>query len=121
MLKRSPADASVDRIEKVAIVGTGVIGTGWAARCLAHGLDVVATDPAPRAEERLRAGVANAWATLEKTGLAKGASTDRLEFCKRLADAVSNADFVIEAYRCQKPGRLLWTISLEFSKLPRSR
>lgn len=97
MLKRGPADASFDRIEKVAIVGTGVIGTGWAARCLAHGMDVVATDPAPRAEARLRAGVANAWPALEKTGLAQGSSTERLEFCNRLADAVSNADFIIEA------------------------
>ncbi len=97
MLKRGQTDASSDRIENVAIVGTGVIGTGWAARCLAHGMDVVATDPAPRAEERLRAGVANAWPALKKIGLAKGATTDRLEFCKKLADTVSNADFIIEA------------------------
>jgi carnitine 3-dehydrogenase len=97
VLKRSPGDASVDRIERIAIVGTGVIGTGWTARCLAHGMDVIATDPAPRAEERLRAGVANAWPALEKTGLAEAASTDRLEFCKELEDAVSGADFIIEA------------------------
>jgi carnitine 3-dehydrogenase len=90
-------DSSVDRIQRVAVVGTGVIGTGWAARCLAHGLDVVAADPAPRAEERMRAGVANAWPALEKTGLVEGASPDRLEFCKELADAVSSVDFVIEA------------------------
>ena len=29
-------------IHTVAIIGSGVIGSGWAARCLAHGLDVVA-------------------------------------------------------------------------------
>ena len=29
-------------INTVAIVGTGVIGAGWAARCLSRGLDVVA-------------------------------------------------------------------------------
>jgi len=97
VLKQGPANISADRIGTVAIVGTGVIGTGWAARCLAHGLDVVATDPAPRAEERLRAGVANAWSALEKIGLAEEASTDRLGFCEQLARAVSNADFVIEA------------------------
>jgi carnitine 3-dehydrogenase len=74
-----------------------VIGTGWAGRCLAHGLDVVATDPAPRAEERMRAGVANAWPILEKTGLVEGADPDRLEFCEELADAISSADFVVEA------------------------
>jgi carnitine 3-dehydrogenase len=60
VLKRDPGDAGAERIERVAIVGTGVIGTGWAARCLANGLEVVATDPAPRAEERIRAGVASA-------------------------------------------------------------
>jgi len=35
-------------ISRVAIVGTGLIGGSWAACFLAHGLDVVATDPAPR-------------------------------------------------------------------------
>ena len=44
-------------IGRVCVVGAGVIGAGWAARYLAHGLDVVATDPAPDAEERLRAVV----------------------------------------------------------------
>ena len=97
MLKQDPANTSSDRIATVAIVGTGVIGTGWAARCLAHGLDVVATDPAPRAEERLRNGVANAWPALEKTGLAEEASIDRLGFCEQLAHAISNADFIVEA------------------------
>jgi carnitine 3-dehydrogenase len=87
----------MDRIERVAIVGTGVIGSGWAARCLAHGLDVVATDPAAGAEERLRSIVAHAWPALEKTELADGASPDRLEFSKIRADAVSSADFAIEA------------------------
>ena len=31
-------------IKTAAIVGTGVIGAGWAARFLAHGLDVVNAD-----------------------------------------------------------------------------
>jgi carnitine 3-dehydrogenase len=34
-------------ISRVAIVGTGLIGSSWAAYYLAHGLDVVATDPVP--------------------------------------------------------------------------
>ena len=37
-------------IQKVAIVGTGVIGASWAALFLARGLKVVATDPGPNAE-----------------------------------------------------------------------
>jgi 3-hydroxyacyl-CoA dehydrogenase len=34
--------AETTEIRRVALVGGGVIGSGWAARCLAHGLDVVA-------------------------------------------------------------------------------
>ena len=41
-------------VRRIAIVGTGVIGASWAAEFLAHGFDVVATDPAPNAEENLR-------------------------------------------------------------------
>ena len=29
---------------KVAVVGTGVIGSGWITRMLAHGNEVIATD-----------------------------------------------------------------------------
>ncbi|MCH8154373.1 MAG: L-carnitine dehydrogenase, partial [Proteobacteria bacterium] len=38
---------STDEPRRGAIVGTGVIGAGWAARCLARGYEVVASDPAP--------------------------------------------------------------------------
>ena len=58
------AEAAVPEVRKVAVIGTGVIGAGWAARFLAHGLDVVAWDPAPDAEVRLRAAVDNAWVEL---------------------------------------------------------
>ncbi|TQM45134.1 3-hydroxyacyl-CoA dehydrogenase NAD-binding domain-containing protein [Pseudonocardia cypriaca] len=70
----------------VAVVGTGVIGASWAALFLANGFDVVATDPAPGAEDRLRADVA-------ATGLdARG----RLSFVDDVAEAVAGADFVQE-------------------------
>jgi 3-hydroxyacyl-CoA dehydrogenase len=35
-------------IKRVAVVGTGVIGSNWTAEYLARGLDVVAIDPAPK-------------------------------------------------------------------------
>ena len=41
--------------KKIAVVGTGVIGAGWATHFLARGFEVIATDPAPGAEARLRA------------------------------------------------------------------
>ncbi|REJ11097.1 3-hydroxyacyl-CoA dehydrogenase NAD-binding domain-containing protein [Halobacillus trueperi] len=83
-------------VQKVAVVGTGVIGNGWIARMLAQGYDVVATDPAEGAEERMRRAVDQAWPYVEALGLAEGASKDRLTFEKELADAVKDADFIQE-------------------------
>jgi carnitine 3-dehydrogenase len=85
------------RIRRLAVVGTGVIGSGWAARALANGLDVTAWDPAPGAATRLRAAVANAWPALERVGLRKGASRRRLTFASDLMAAVDGADFVQES------------------------
>ena len=84
------------RIRRVGLVGGGVIGTGWSIRCLAHGLDVSVTDPAPEAEGRLREAVARAWPIMERAGLAEGASQDRLGFALSIEEAVSGADFVQE-------------------------
>ena len=56
----------ITEIKTFAALGSGVIGSGWVSRALAHGLDVVAWDPAPGAEAALRKRVANAWGALEK-------------------------------------------------------
>jgi len=74
-----------------------VIGSGWAARALARGLEVAAWDPAPGAEARLRAAIGNAWTALKRVGLAKGATRRRLIFARDIAGAVTGADFVQES------------------------
>jgi carnitine 3-dehydrogenase len=84
-------------VERVAVVGTGVIGAGWTALFLARGLEVSAFDPAPDAEQHLRAAVDHAWPTLARLGLADGASTDRLRFTSDCATAVADAQFVQES------------------------
>src|SRR5499433_650097 len=83
-------------IERIAIVGTGVIGASWAAQYLARGFDVIATDPAPNAETNLRKYVDEAWPLLTSVGLSAGASRDRLTFTTNLQNALSAADFVQE-------------------------
>jgi 3-hydroxyacyl-CoA dehydrogenase len=83
-------------IRRIAIVGTGVIGASWAALYLAKGLQVVATDPAPGAEGRLREFIANAWPDLERLGLSPGASQANLSFTTDLAEALAGADLVVE-------------------------
>lgn len=84
-------------IRRVGIVGTGVIGASWAAFFLARGLDVSATDPAPGAEDRLRAAVDRHWPTLQRMGLAEGASPARLHFDDSLERALEGCDFVQES------------------------
>ena len=83
-------------IHRIAIVGTGVIGASWAAYYLAHGFDVIASDPAPNAEANLRAYVKDAWELLAASGLAPGASLERLEFASSMKEALATADFVQE-------------------------
>ncbi len=84
-------------VRTVTCVGAGVIGGGWAAYFLARGYDVVAWDPAPDAEEKLRHLVAAAWPALADLGLSEGASPDRLSVAPHLEDALADTDFVQES------------------------
>ncbi|WP_459207018.1 L-carnitine dehydrogenase [Pseudomonas sp. MLB6B] len=87
----------ISTINTFAALGSGVIGSGWVARALAHGLDVVAWDPAPGAERALRQRVANAWPALEKQGLTPGAAQSRLTFVDTIEACVRDADFIQES------------------------
>ena len=84
-------------IKTFAALGSGVIGSGWVARALANGLDVVAWDPAPGAEAQLRARIAKSWGALEQQGLKAGASQSRLRFVHTVEECVAQADFIQES------------------------
>lgn len=79
------------------VVGAGVIGAGWAVRALGRGLDVVAHDPAPGAERRLRTAVDRAWPAVERIGLYPGADPARLAFVDSVDRVAASADFVQES------------------------
>jgi carnitine 3-dehydrogenase len=85
-----------DQVRRVAIVGAGVIGGGWAVHYLRMGLDVAVYDPAAEAEDALLRLRDAAWPVLERLGLRRGASPDRLTFHTDLAGAIVGADFVQE-------------------------
>ncbi|MFD4338361.1 3-hydroxyacyl-CoA dehydrogenase NAD-binding domain-containing protein [Streptomyces anulatus] len=91
------APCAPEDVRRVACVGAGVIGGGWAAHFLARGYDVTAWDPAPDAAVRLRRLIAAAWPALERLGLAPGASQDRLTVTATLEEAVADAQFVQES------------------------
>src|SRR4029450_3484137 len=89
--------AYIPNIKTVAGIGAGVIGSGWAARALANGLDVIAWDPAPNGEATLRANIANAWPALERVGLEARARQSRLKVVKTVEECVKDADFIQES------------------------
>lgn len=86
-----------DKVSRVTCVGSGTIGSGWAAWFLSQGMHVTMTDPAPDAEPKARANIDQAWPYLEALGLKPGAGKDRLTFEPDLAKAVADAEFIQES------------------------
>lgn len=81
---------------RVALVGGGVIGGGWAGRLVETGHDVVVHDPHPEAERRVREMLENAeraWARLTLAPRRRG----RVTFAGTVAEAVRDADVVQES------------------------
>ncbi|MGH6718862.1 MAG: 3-hydroxyacyl-CoA dehydrogenase NAD-binding domain-containing protein, partial [Alphaproteobacteria bacterium] len=85
-----------DRVRRAAVIGTGTIGSAWAALFLARGIAVSAWDPAPDAARKLDAQLAKIWPKLVKLGLARGRRPDRLRFAASPEEAVATAQFVQE-------------------------
>ena len=81
---------------KVALVGGGVIGGGWAGRLVENGFDVTLHDPDPDAERRVREMLENAeraWSRLTLAPRVRGA----VSFASSLEEAVGDADVVQES------------------------
>ncbi|MGV8873100.1 MAG: 3-hydroxyacyl-CoA dehydrogenase NAD-binding domain-containing protein [Rhodococcus sp. (in: high G+C Gram-positive bacteria)] len=93
----------------VAVVGTGVIGAAWAACFLAAGLDVVATDPAEGAQERLRDSLERTLDIATELSGRTAAQRGTLTFVGSTAEACRDADFVQESgpERLEHKGALL--------------
>ena len=86
----------MNEFNRVAVLGTGVIGASWCSLFLAAGLRVDAYDPAEGAEQRLTDYINNAWPTLVELGLAREAEPGGFSFHTSASEAVRQADFVQE-------------------------
>ncbi|HTQ17307.1 3-hydroxyacyl-CoA dehydrogenase NAD-binding domain-containing protein [Mycobacterium sp.] len=82
--------------ERVAVIGGGVIGVSWTALFLAHGLEVVVSDPMPDIDSRVMKQLAVIRPTLDELGFDTSRLTDRLRFEPDIAKAVADADVVQE-------------------------
>src|SRR6202789_3835830 len=91
------------KVKTLGLLGTGVIGGGWAARALHFGVDVIAADVKPRHRLWIGGAVANAepaWARLTSAPLPpKG----KLSFTTDLQAMARQADFIQENIPEQLP------------------
>ena len=87
-----------EAIELVGVIGTGAVGASWIALFLAHGMRVLAHDPAPGAELRARSFVADAWpALMELLGTPERALPDTgLRFLDSVEEVAESAQLIQE-------------------------
>jgi carnitine 3-dehydrogenase len=84
------------QVKTLGLLGTGVIGGGWAARALHFGIDVVAADVKPEMERWIRDAVANAEGALSRLTFAPLPPKGRLSFTTDLNAMARAADFIQE-------------------------
>lgn len=87
---------SIVNVEKVAVLGAGVIGSSWAALFLAAGKQVSIYDPMPGAEQSVKAYIHRAWPTMEALDMTSKGNPDAISFHNNAVDAVKGAQFIQE-------------------------
>ncbi len=84
------------QVRTLGLLGTGVIGGGWAARALHFGIDVVAADVKPEMEQWIRGAVANAEGALSKLTFAPLPPKGKLSFTTDLRAMAAQVDLIQE-------------------------
>ena len=83
-------------IKKIAVIGTGVIGTGWIVRCLAHNKKVIAFDKDLKLEKKLIIEIKRAWPFVKKLFNKKKLNLKNFKYVTSIKEAVKDADFIQE-------------------------
>jgi carnitine 3-dehydrogenase len=84
------------QVKSLGLLGTGVIGGGWAARALHFGVDVIAADVKPEMEAWIRGAVQNAASPLARLTFAPLPPQGKLTFTTDLLAMARQADFIQE-------------------------
>jgi len=100
MLDRGPAReyifwAGFVPVRRVACIGAGVIGAGWAVHFLSRGYEVAVWDPMKDLRIRIERFVADAWSDLARRGTATDEWASRLSFADTL-DVMVHEDWRLE-------------------------
>ena len=83
-------------IKKIAVIGTGVIGTGWIIRCLAHNFKVTAYDKDPKLKKKIIQEIRRALPFVKKLFKKKKINLKNFIYVTCLESALKDADFIQE-------------------------
>jgi carnitine 3-dehydrogenase len=83
-------------VRTLGLLGTGVIGGGWAARALHYGIDVIAADVKPEMESWIRGAIENAEPALARLTFAPLPPKGTLTFTTDLRVMAERADYIQE-------------------------
>ena len=75
-------------IKKVSVIGTGVIGTGWIVRCLAHNKKVIAFDKEIKLKKKLIVEIKRAWPFIKKLFNKKKLNLKNFKYVSTIDEAV---------------------------------
>ena len=84
------------QVKTLGLLGTGVIGGGWAARALHFGIDVLAADVKPEMQAWIRGAVDNAEGALSRLTFAPLPPKGTLSFTTDLRSMARQVDFIQE-------------------------
>ena len=82
--------------EKIAIIGTGVIGAGWIIRCLAHDKIVYAFDRDLKLKKKLIIEIKRTWPHVKKLFNKKRLNLKNFKYLTSIKETLKDADFIQE-------------------------
>ena len=89
-------NTSNKKFKKVAVIGTGVIGTGWIIRFLAHNKIVYAFDKNFELYNKSIKEIKRTWPHIKKIFGNTKLNLKNLKYCKSIEEATKEADFIQE-------------------------
>ena len=87
----------MSQIKTIAVIGTGVIGTGWIIRFLAHNKIVHAYDKDIKLKKNLIAEIKRAWPYSKKLFNKKKLNLKNFKYFTSIEEALSGVDFIQES------------------------
>ena len=83
-------------MKKIAIIGAGVIGTGWVIRLLAHNKNVIVYDKNPKLKKKIILEIKNAWPFIKKLFNTNNLALKNFKYVSNIEDALIDADLIQE-------------------------